>query len=91
MARTDRPEVTGGGVRGTGTGRSANKPAVTATERGFSKTKAGRKEMKTNDIAISRMAKSAKKAGTNKGLADAAAPKSVSSRQKTVPTKKKGI
>jgi len=66
---------------------SANKPAITAEARGFEKTKAGRAEMKTNDIAISRMAKEAKATGTNPSLAEAAAPRSVSPRQKTVPVK----
>ena len=68
---------------------SANKPAITAKARGFEKTKSGRAEMKTNDIAISRMAKQAKATGKNKGLADAAAPKSVSARKTTVPVKRK--
>jgi len=86
MAKDPRVGITGGGaVRGA----SANKPKVTAQGRGFSKTKSGRAEMKTNDIAISRMAKQAKATGKNKGLADAAAPKSVSARKQTVPVKKK--
>ncbi len=63
---------------------------VTAKQRGFTKDKPGRKEMKANDIFISRYAKDAKKSGTNKSLSDAAAPKSVSPRKKTVPVKPKG-
>jgi hypothetical protein len=99
MAKDQRVGITGGGGGGRSYGkgasgkpyinRSANKPAATAEGRGFSKTKSGRAEMKTNDIAISRMAKEAKATGKNKGLADAAAPKSISARKKTVPVKKK--
>lgn len=100
--KTQNPLITGGGggfPRGRSFGKggdgkpyvnlSANKPKITAEARGFSKTKSGRAEMKANDIAISRMAKDAKQRGTNKGLADAAAPKSVSAKKKTVPVKKK--
>lgn len=79
MARTIRFEGMSGGSRGAGgaggiVGRSANKPAITAKARGFNKTKIGRKEMKTNDIMINQVGKSARKSGKS-GIADA--PKSV--------------
>lgn len=54
-----------------------NKPKITAQERGFNKTKSGRKEMKANDIFINRYAKDLKKIGITGGVTQAA-PKSVS-------------
>lgn len=55
----------------------ANKPKITAKERGFEKTKAGRKEMKANDIMINTIGKASRKEG-KEGIADA--PNSVSVR-----------
>lgn len=61
----------------------------TAVERGFNKTKSGRKEMKTNDIFINQIGKASRKSG-KPGIADA--PKSVGVRPAgpKVPTKKRG-
>lgn len=75
MAKDPRVGITGGG-------------RVTATSRGFSKTKVGRKEMKSNDIMVSTIGKSSRKSGKS-GIADA--PKSVGVRPKgpKVPVKRK--
>ena len=63
MVISSRGEMgVGGGSRGT------------ATSRGYSKTKSGRKEMKSDDIMISTVGKSSRKRGVG-GIADA--PKSV--------------
>ena len=66
MSRDSRIGITGGGGR------------PTAAARGFSKTKPGRKEMKTNDMMVTAVGKSSRKSGTS-GIADA--PKSVGVRQ----------
>lgn len=72
MAISSRGEMgVGGGSRG-GSGGGGSR--VTATSRGYSKTKSGRKGMKSDDIMINAVGKSSRKSGTS-GIADA--PKSV--------------
>lgn len=66
------------------------KVKITAEQRGFTKTKSGRKAEKQNSMEVMAFAKEAKRRGNNPPLADAVAPKSVSQRKKKVSVKPKG-
>jgi hypothetical protein len=66
------------------------KVKITSEQRGFTKTKSGRKAEKQNSMEVMAFGKEAKRRGNNPNLADAVAPKSVSQRKQTVPVKPKG-
>jgi hypothetical protein len=66
------------------------KVKISSEERGFTKTKSGRKMEKQNSMEVMALGKEAKRRGNNPNLADAVAPKSISQRKQTVPAKPKG-